>query len=471
MIPSWREAASQEAQDDLDGLVNATLPFAQQMLEGHGEFFPFAAAVTSDGTIELVGTDPGADDRPASTEVLNQLVGGLRDRVGNLRAAALVADPTIIAAAVASRRGPPCSVRSPCWPATGCATAGCPVRPPHPVTVARISDCPRAGQLRAQTGSLAWPWDTPGNAQQYGPWALAAYQAVQTVVPSLLALLDDDVRLRRAVAHLVAWFPRWASRSLPRLRARLVVEPDPDTKATMLVALGLLASAHAQTDDAPRLTRLLGDAEVVVRLFPQAPPEPAVRQLLGWLTGEASAGRHPEILFCHPQEYALLVVRSVPALRERAAEAILVRLPALSGQTGHSLVWHLIKLAFEEDRPQREVAFADLQPLQQLMSPALDDRSSKSLPSSTGWSAQAGSGMSPRPRSGAPPEGSGDAEGVPGRSGRVRGPGPAPAHRPCPRSRLVTFRDRSGQQPQPGRDLRNARSCMANTRAAALHGP
>lgn len=92
MTPSWREGASTEAREDLDGLVNATLPFAQQMLERHGEFFPFAAAVTSDGAVELVGTDPGADDRPASKDVLNQLVSGLRDRVGGLRATALVAD-------------------------------------------------------------------------------------------------------------------------------------------------------------------------------------------------------------------------------------------------------------------------------------------------------------------------------------------------------------------------------------------
>src|SRR6266496_6128638 len=80
MLPSWRETASQEAQDDLDGLVNATLPFVQQMLERHGEFFPFAAAVTADSTVEMLGADPGADDRPASTDVLDQLVGGLRDR-------------------------------------------------------------------------------------------------------------------------------------------------------------------------------------------------------------------------------------------------------------------------------------------------------------------------------------------------------------------------------------------------------
>jgi hypothetical protein len=142
--------------------------------------------------------------------------------------------------------------------------------------------------------------------------------------------------------------------SLPRLRGRLVAEPDPDAKATMLVALGLLAGAQAQTDDAPRLARLLGDADTVVRwgaavalarLFPQAPPEPAVRELLGWLTGQATAGRHPEVLFCDPQQYALLVMGSVPVLRERAAEAILARLPALSGEAAHSPVWDLVLLS------------------------------------------------------------------------------------------------------------------------------
>jgi hypothetical protein len=108
----------------------------------------------------------------------------------------------------------------------------------------------------------------------------------------------------------------------------------------MAVALGLLAGAEAQTDDASRLNELLVDGDAVVRwgaavalvrLLPQAPPEPAVRELLGWLTSEAAPERDPEILFCDPQDYALLVVRSVPVLRERAVGAILDRLPALSG--------------------------------------------------------------------------------------------------------------------------------------------
>ncbi len=93
---------------------------------------------------------------------------------------------------------------------------------------------------------------TTAPEEEYAAWALAAYQAVQAAVPSLLPLLDDDdVRLRRATAHLVAWFPRWASSSLPRLRARLAAEPELDAKATMVVAVGLLAGGRGETSDSP----------------------------------------------------------------------------------------------------------------------------------------------------------------------------------------------------------------------------
>jgi hypothetical protein len=91
-MTSWRETTSQQAQEDLDALLELTLPFAQQQLAEHGEFFPFAAAVGADGTPRLIAADPGLGERPTSRDVLDQLVGGLREQAGDIRAAALVAD-------------------------------------------------------------------------------------------------------------------------------------------------------------------------------------------------------------------------------------------------------------------------------------------------------------------------------------------------------------------------------------------
>jgi hypothetical protein len=91
-MTSWRETTSQQAQEDLDALLELTLPFAKQQLAEHGEFFPFAAAVGADGAPRLIAADPGLGDRPASTDVLDQLVGGLREQAGDIRAAALVDD-------------------------------------------------------------------------------------------------------------------------------------------------------------------------------------------------------------------------------------------------------------------------------------------------------------------------------------------------------------------------------------------
>jgi hypothetical protein len=91
MTSSWRATASQEAQDDLDWLLELTLPFAQQQLDEHGEFFPFAAAVAADGTAKLIAAQ-ALGEHPASAQVLDQLVGGLLEQAASLRAVALVAD-------------------------------------------------------------------------------------------------------------------------------------------------------------------------------------------------------------------------------------------------------------------------------------------------------------------------------------------------------------------------------------------
>jgi hypothetical protein len=91
-MASWRDAASSEAQADLDGLLNAVLPFAEQQLARHGEFFPFGAAVSEDGQMALLSGDPGFGERPQSQAVLDLLYQGARDPVTGYRAAAFAAD-------------------------------------------------------------------------------------------------------------------------------------------------------------------------------------------------------------------------------------------------------------------------------------------------------------------------------------------------------------------------------------------
>ena len=91
-MTSWRASASQHAQDDLDGLLDASLPFAREMLDKHGEFFPYAAAITTSGDTRLIAGDPGEGEQPTRVAVLQVLVEGLRGERDTLRAAAVVSD-------------------------------------------------------------------------------------------------------------------------------------------------------------------------------------------------------------------------------------------------------------------------------------------------------------------------------------------------------------------------------------------
>ena len=91
-MTSWRDQASTSAQDDLDGLLSAVLPLAEQQLAQHGEFFPFGASVSADGGASLLAADPGLGDLPASDAVLAALYAEARGAAATTRAAAFVAD-------------------------------------------------------------------------------------------------------------------------------------------------------------------------------------------------------------------------------------------------------------------------------------------------------------------------------------------------------------------------------------------
>jgi hypothetical protein len=91
-MTTWRESASQSAQDDLDGLLNLVLPHAEELLRRRNEFFPFGATVSIDGETSLTGADPGVGRRPPPDKVLASLYLGVLEDAASLRAAAFVAD-------------------------------------------------------------------------------------------------------------------------------------------------------------------------------------------------------------------------------------------------------------------------------------------------------------------------------------------------------------------------------------------
>lgn len=90
-MASWRDTASQQAQDDLDNLLGPAIGFAQQQLDTRGEFYPYAAVVDNDGEQRMVATESG-EDRPASVDLITMLIATLSEQRNHLRATAIVAD-------------------------------------------------------------------------------------------------------------------------------------------------------------------------------------------------------------------------------------------------------------------------------------------------------------------------------------------------------------------------------------------
>ena len=93
-MTTWRDTTSEHVQSDLDRLLNTVLPFADEMLRRHGEFYPYGAAITRDGEEQVFAADPGEAEDPNPSEVLTSLVQGMSEEVNDLRAAALVSDVT-----------------------------------------------------------------------------------------------------------------------------------------------------------------------------------------------------------------------------------------------------------------------------------------------------------------------------------------------------------------------------------------
>jgi hypothetical protein len=87
------ERRSTMSREDQDQLLNVLLPHAQELLKKYGEFYPFAASLTTDGQVELHAGYSG-EEKPPSQEIIDLLVEGLRSEAqeGRFRAAGICFD-------------------------------------------------------------------------------------------------------------------------------------------------------------------------------------------------------------------------------------------------------------------------------------------------------------------------------------------------------------------------------------------
>lgn len=111
-MPSWRSETSQEAQDELDELLDVSIRAAQEQLDVAGEFYPFAVALQEPGETRLVTPEVKTGPRSVAdvTEVFTMCWEALRAEAGSLRAGAVVTnvggpDGDAIAVALEHREG------------------------------------------------------------------------------------------------------------------------------------------------------------------------------------------------------------------------------------------------------------------------------------------------------------------------------------------------------------------------------
>ncbi|RGC69036.1 hypothetical protein C5N14_10835 [Micromonospora sp. MW-13] len=209
-------------------------------------------------------------------------------------------------------------------------------------------------------------------------WAyieLAAYDAARAGVPLLRSLLTrPEPGVRVGAAYALAWFPEDAAGSVAALAAVRDAASDADEVATAVVASGLLGSAPdagllADPRPVVRWAAAVGRARVLGAETDQA----TVDELLAWVAASPDgsrrrpAGDGVEVPF-HDGDlagYAGLSLRLVdPRHTDRAFDALLGRLPTVTGSAALPVATEALRLAFPDGRLSEGVPPAALAPRQ-----------------------------------------------------------------------------------------------------------
>jgi hypothetical protein len=92
-MSSWRDNASDAAQQALDELLNVALEFAQQQLASRGTFFPYAAAIDTEGHARMIAARPDPnDEHPHPADVATACFSALGEIRNQIQASAVITD-------------------------------------------------------------------------------------------------------------------------------------------------------------------------------------------------------------------------------------------------------------------------------------------------------------------------------------------------------------------------------------------
>ncbi|RZT79083.1 hypothetical protein EV382_2279 [Micromonospora violae] len=242
-------------------------------------------------------------------------------------------------------------------------------------------------------------------ADQGRLWAyteLSVYDAVRAGVPVFRTLLThSDPGVRTGAAYTLAWFPEEADGSVPALAGAIDAAREAGVGAasgevaTMLVASGLLGAAPDE--------RWLADPRPVVRwaaaigrarVLGSGADEATVEELLSWAAnpsddavfppaggvaepgGDAVMAPAPDgwvpFLDGDLGGYAGLALRQLgPQHTERAFDALLDRLPTVSGDRSLTVLGTALRVAFPDGPAPRGTPLAALAPRQRRLAEVL----------------------------------------------------------------------------------------------------
>ena len=81
--------------NDIERLLNSTIPFVEDLLKKYGEFFPIASAVKTDGSIAQIGTYDG-DEKPLSDKLITDFKSAFKAKRSDYRSVMIFYDVSVV---------------------------------------------------------------------------------------------------------------------------------------------------------------------------------------------------------------------------------------------------------------------------------------------------------------------------------------------------------------------------------------